>query len=507
MTVGRTRTVALVGVRGLVVDVEADIGGGLPSFSLVGLPDSGMLQARDRVRSAAANSDCRLPLQRITVNLSPASVPKTGTGLDAGIAIAVLAAAGTVPAAPIRDIVHLGELGLDGAVKTVPGILPAVLAARDAGAARVVIPADALGEASLVDGIELLPVSTLRELVELHRGDRPPVPHPMLSSDRPGNAPAPPGDFADVIGQETAVWAATVAAAGAHNLLLVGPPGAGKSMIASRLPGILPPLSPDEALEVTVMRSVAGALDPASGLVTAPPFENPHHTASTAAIVGGGSGIARPGAASRAHRGVLFLDEAPEFPPRVLEALREPLETGEIVLHRARTAVRYPARFQLVLAANPCPCGRNTGTGRDCTCTPLQQRRYAARLSGPVRDRIDIRVDVEAVSRARGDTAPPSRELAATVASARAAQSARLAPHSFITNAEVPGTLLRGALSPGRAALADLDRALSRGLITMRGHDRVVRLGWTLADLAGADSPDRDHLSAALLLRAGKDLP
>lgn len=344
---------------------------------------------------------------------------------------------------------------------------------------------------------------TLAEVVHRYGGratvpDVPPVPAVRTAPVRRHA----PGDLADVLGQAEARTAVEVAAAGAHHLLLVGPPGAGKTMLASRLPGLLPDLGEAEAVEVTTVHSVAGTFDPADGLLRRPPFEDPHHTATSASIIGGGTGVARPGAASRAHRGVLLLDEAPEFPTSVLQTLRQPLEHGEVVIHRAGGAARYPARFQLVLAANPCPCGRAVGKGVACTCTSLDRRRYFGRISGPLLDRVDVQVEVPAVRRAelRGD-AESTAEVAARVAAARAAQTDRWAGTPWRVNAEVPGRVLRERLRPDPEMLGLVDDGLDRGTLTLRGADRVLRVAWTLADLAGQAAPDRGAVGRAVALR------
>ncbi|MCU0265661.1 MAG: YifB family Mg chelatase-like AAA ATPase, partial [Actinomycetia bacterium] len=358
MALARTRSVALVGVVGRTVEVEVDVVGGLPGLTLVGLPDAALSEARDRVRAAVVNSGAKWPGQRITVNLSPASLPKQGSGFDLALATGVLAASGSVPAERVAELVLLGELGLDGRVRPVRGVLPSVLAAVQAGFRRVVVPRDNAAEAALVPGAEVVAVDWLAGLVAVLRGQAPAEVVDAWDVDAASahGAAAPAGgapDLADVAGQAEGRHAVEIAAAGGHHLLLVGPPGAGKTMLAERLPGLLPPLTRAQALEVTAVHSVAGTLPPGRPLVTHPPLRAPHHTSSAAAVVGGGSGLARPGAASLAHHGVLFLDEAPEFGHGVLDALRQPLESGEVVLDRSRGSVRYPARFQLVLAANP----------------------------------------------------------------------------------------------------------------------------------------------------------
>lgn len=507
----RIFSVTLTGLQGTLVEVEADVSSGLPAFSLVGLPDSSTLQARDRVRAASARSGIGLAQRRITVNLSPAWQPKHGSGFDLAIAVAVVAAQGDLQVAPPTDTVMLGELGLDGRLRAVPGVLPALLAARDRGMTGAIVPAGNLAEARLVQGLDVDGAEHLSEVLHRFGADVSPI---APSATGPLRGPAedePPApsmlDFADVIGQAQARRAAEVAAAGGHHLLMVGPPGAGKTMIAARLPTILPELSVEEALTVSAIHSVAGRFDSRGGLRLQPPFESPHHTASTAAVVGGGSGIALPGAISRAHAGVLFLDEAPEFSPRVLDALREPLETGDITLHRARGVVHYPARFQLVLAANPCPCGRAIGKGVDCSCTPLQRRRYLTRLSGPVQDRLDMHLTLGPVDVARaGDaTGEPSARIAARVRAARDRQRERFSERGWSLNAQIPGPLLRRELAPVPGEARLLDHALSQGRLTLRGYDRVLRLAWTLADLDEADRPGASHIGEALTLRRGAD--
>ncbi|HLT85180.1 MAG TPA: YifB family Mg chelatase-like AAA ATPase, partial [Phototrophicaceae bacterium] len=395
MGLARTWSVALVGVEGHLVQVEAHAASGLPAFILVGLPDTSLSEAKERVRAAVTSSTLPWDARRRTVNLSPASLPKAGSAFDLAIAVACLGADGLPAAQRAEGVVHLGELGLDGRVHPVRGVLPAVAAAVAAGRPHVVVPAGNLAEARLVPGAHVRGVHHLAELAREYGAD---VTPPAAEELPVPNAPSEeePRDLADVVGQDDARFALEVAAAGGHHLLMVGPPGAGKSMLAARLPGLLPDLDDVDALEVTAIHSVAGTFDPGGGLLRRPPFEEPHHTATAQAIVGGGAGIPRPGAASRAHRGVLLLDEAPEFPRRVLDSLRQPLERGELVVHRARGAARYPARFQLVLAANPCPCGKASGKGLACTCTPLERRRYLARLSGPLLDRVDLQIDVPA---------------------------------------------------------------------------------------------------------------
>jgi magnesium chelatase family protein len=561
MPVARTHSIALVGVEGHPVEIEADIQNGLPGLLLVGLPDTALREARDRIRAAIVNSREQWPQRRITVGLSPASLPKRGSGFDVGIAVAILSAAGSVPAAALDGMAFLGELGLDGQLRPVRGVLPAAAAAAARGFGRVAVPSANEAEAALVPGLRVLSAPTLPGLLGWLRGRSPAVAAELghqdgpagsegrgrpaeptgsvgpggpsglaehsgrdgpvrlvegglaqgaraLSAGGPSGPPTGTGpDLADVLGQPTARRAAEICAAGGHHLCLLGPPGAGKTMLAERIPTLLPRLDPAAALEVTAIHSVAGVLPDRSPLLTAPPFCAPHHTATKAAIVGGGTGVIHPGAASLAHRGCLFLDEAPEFGRDVLDALRQPLESGEVVVARLGVTARFPARFTLVLAANPCPCARGPGRQAGCSCTPAVRHRYLARLSGPLLDRVDVKVEFLPVSRAEllsdATFAESSATVAARVEAARCRAATRLRDTPWRLNAEVPGSELRRSYAPAPGALAPLERAMDLGQISARGVHRVIRVAWTLADLAGVPRPSADQTSAALGLWLG----
>ncbi|NUS08169.1 MAG: YifB family Mg chelatase-like AAA ATPase [Nonomuraea sp.] len=503
MAVARTRSVALVGVTGRSVEVEADVGNGLAGIHLIGLPDTALSEARDRVRSAVVNSSYPWPDARITVSLFPASLPKRGSQFDLAIAVAILGAAGVVPAERIAEPFFLGELGLDGRIRAVRGVLPSILGAAAQGEATVIVPSANSGEACLVPDVKVVPMAHLRQLVEwLRKGDAPPEPEITERVEEPSPTTRPAVDLADVVGQPVARRALEVCAAGGHNLWMLGPPGTGKTLLAERLPTLLPDLELDHALEVTAIHSVAGLLPPDSPMINRPPFVSPHHTATAAAIIGGGSTVVRPGAVSLAHRGLLFMDEAPEFPRHVLDSLRQPLESGRVTVSRSAASVTFPARFMLVLAANPCPCAQADDQSETCRCSPTTRRRYLGRLSGPLLDRIDMKVTVARSSRrellADRQFVESSKTVAERVLMARERAAKRLADTPWRTNAEIPSSVLHADYRPSAAAMKPMTSCLDSGALTARGLDRTLRVAWTLSDLAGKDRPEEDETTAAL---------
>jgi magnesium chelatase family protein len=501
----KTFGAGILGLNGVLFNIEVDISNGIPGMEIVGLPDAAVRESKERVRAAIRNSGYEVPCRRITVNLAPADQKKDGSGLDLPIAIGILAASEQIAAIALDEAVLVGELSLDAKLRGINGVLPMAIMCRQIGIKRIVLPVENAVEAKVVDAIKIAAVDSLQGAIAAITGDLPELSEPATFNSTRFAKPSlqQSDDFCDVQGQLAAKRALEIAAAGGHNVLMTGSPGAGKTMLARRIASILPPMTQDEALEVSKIYSVAGLLGPVAGLVEQRPFRSPHHTVSAAAMAGGGR-IPRPGEVTLAHNGVLFLDELTEFPRQVLEVLRQPVEDGQVTVARVNSTYTYPSRFMLILAMNPCPCGYFGDSLRECCCSQAEIKRYLRRISGPLMDRIDLHINVPRLryeEMATEQQAEPSKTIAGRVAAARACQAARFAGTGVFCNAQMNHRQIKDRCQISKDAQELLRQAFEKMNLNARSYDRIIKVAQTIADLAGQNRIDYEHMAEAVQLR------